>query len=545
MVLNRLILPYAQLGDKRKQPFTSEMELAAVLCLTEAKRKKKSGILRGEPEKVGSISKLHYPVWFVPWENEYITVDGMNLFSFETIYKKLPDLVPFTAKIEKSVSYEQFMKVLEQNVETFEDFASYEKTTIEGIIDDKDLLSAILEYFKKEIASKEAQINESAFLEMKLDTKTAVAKVDGVIGLLKKNQLDIETLQKITSSLDNAADTVQDELSKNIEGVKKKYGDNIDAARPVVEERVRQLTNEKDEKIKTITTTMDKELETRTMEKTEYEKKLEQLTQEKSDYEEKKEAAKLRKDQVYVERWKLHLKGLDKQISDVEKKMRKLQKHIDDTRKEKEKTLKQINENYQAMIKTETDKIPNLEMARDQETSVIQEKIEQARSKTTAIVKRIQMLIEEKQDSIQKLKEIAVSWKLEDVFLVYMPFYAVNYLAETKQRYEFYAPVLASSPEGILKAIRKKILGSGLESRINLLLGQRSKALDKMFSSTLAKRAEEDYGLKNRLREKGEQNNVLARANFNKMLTEGLEELVKEEWVKPEEKNEILKLYAK
>jgi len=543
--LNRLILPYAPLDAKRKQPFPNDTELAAIICLAEGKRKK-SGFLGGEPEKVGFVSKLYYPVWLVPWEHEYVTVDGMNLFSLDAFYEKLPDVASFTAKVEKSEdSYEQFMQVLEQNLKTFEAFASSEKIVIEGVVSDRELQQVILDYFKKEIATKEPSPNDSAFLQEKLDIKTVTAKVDELVGLLKKNQSDIETLQKAISTLDSGTEAVQKELAAVIEDVKQKYGSQITEIKPLVEERVNLLMAEKDEKIQTITGTMDKELEIRNVDKLEYEKELEKLKQDKGFFEDKKDAAKLRKDEVYVKRWKLRVKELDHEISEHEKLIRKLQRRMDATKKEKEKTLKQINENYQVLIKTETDKIPSLEMARDNEIGMIQEKIEQSRAQATVIIKQVQQLIEEKKDAVARLEEIAVSWKLDDVFMIYLPFYVVNYLAEAKQHLEFLAPVLASSPEGILKTIRKKFWGTSLESRINLLLSQRSKALERMFTSTLLKRVEEDHELRNQLSQKAGQNNVLTTANFKEMLTRGMDAVVKEEWVKPEERDVIFQVYAK
>ena len=242
MLDNRLILPYAPLGANRKQPFTAEMELAAIVCLAEAKRKKKSGILRGETEKTVSISKLYYPLWLVPWENEYVTIDGMKVFSFETVYGKLPDHTSFTADVEKSKkSYERFMELLNQNPKTFKDFASSEKIIVEGAIQDKELQSALFEYFKSEAASKENQANESAFLKERLEKEVAFAKVNEIVELWKRNQADIETLQGIISTLDDAAEIVIEALSKSVEDLKQEFKSKIEETRPIVEEKVGQL----------------------------------------------------------------------------------------------------------------------------------------------------------------------------------------------------------------------------------------------------------------------------------------------------------------
>ncbi|MGQ9566250.1 MAG: hypothetical protein ACUVT5_06885 [Candidatus Bathyarchaeales archaeon] len=544
--MDRFILPFVSLDAKRKQVFSSEMELAAVMCLAEGKRKKKGGLLGGEPERVNSVSKLYYPVWLVPWKHEYVTVDGMGVFLFETSFEKLPDLVSFEAKIgESEKSYERFMQVLEENFEVFEAFPASERIVIEGIISDKELQSAILDYLKKEIATKEPSPRESAFLHESLDIKSAVVRVEEFIKLLDRNQSDAEALQKVISLLDSATEVVQKEFAREIENVRQRYAAHIDEIKPRVEEKVNQLNSERDEKIRMIGATLDKEIETKNMDKSEYEKKLVKLKQDRSFFDEKKEAAKLRKDEVYVKRWKLRVKDLDKQISEHEKMIRKLQRHIDGIKKEKEKMLKQISENYQGLIQTEMDKIPSLEMARDKEISEIEEKLDLARAKTTVVIKQVQRLVDEKRDALGTLKEIAVSWKLEDVFLVYLPFYVADYVAGTKQRYEFFAPVFASGHEGVFKAIRKKFWGASLESRINLLLKQRSKALGKMFSSIFLRRIEEDYELRSRLGEKIEQNNVLTMADFKEKLARGLDALVLEGWVKPEEKDAVLQVYGK
>jgi hypothetical protein len=118
-------------------------------------------------------------------------------------------------------------------------------------------------------------------------------------------------------------------------------------------------------------------------------------------------------------------------------------------------------------------------------------------------------------------------------------------LSESKERYEFYAPVMASSPEGILKTIKRKFWAFSLDARISVLLRQRSKALDKMFSSVLAKRLDTDRELHNLISEKMQQNNLLSTSGFKETFTKGLNSLVVEEWVKPEERDMVLQMSAK
>jgi hypothetical protein len=538
-----VILPYAALDTSRKLPFSAEMEIAAIVCSAEAKRKKKSGILGGKPEKIMSIAKLYYPLWLVPWENECVAIDGMKLVSFETIYGKLPHCDSFIESVDRSrKSYDQFVRLLQQNTNTFKDFSASQRTLIEGVIQNKDLQNAILEYYRTETPFKEQQAKKNAFLKERLRKETAFAKVNEIVDLWKQNQHDVATLQRVMSTLDDAAETVSAELYRNIESIKREYEDKISQLRPAVEEKVRQLTNERSTRIKAVTDATAVEVETRTKEKENLQTQLESLMQEKTEFEERKQLAKLRKDEEKVKRWKFSVKEREKRIAELSKRIRKLKGQIDTANKEKEKILKQTNEADQAQINAENSKIPSLESARDTKIAEIQENIKLMRFRVDEIKRQIERLLEEEGTFAARLTEVATSWKLETMVPLLLPFYAVDYLSESKERYEFYAPVMTSGPEGILKTIKRKFWGFSLDARIGLLLRQRSKALDKMFSSTFARGLDIDRELHSLMREKMRQNNLLSASGFKETVKKGLDSLVAEEWVKPEERDMVLQM---
>lgn len=542
-----LILPYAPLDATRKLPFSTEMEIAAVACAAEAKRKKKRRILGRAPERIVSIAKLYYPFWLVPWENEYVTIDAMKLFSFEMAYGTVPDTDSFLEKIDKNdKSYDLFVRLLQQSTETFKDFAALQKVSLEGPVEDKELQNAIFEYFRTEMPFKEQQSSETAFLKEKITKDAAILKVNEIIDFWKKNQSDIASLQRVISRLEDAAGTVSTEVSKNIENINHEYGDKISQLRPIVEENLRQLNSERDGKIKAIADITTVEIQARMKEKDDLQAKLESLAQEKSGFDERKELAKLRKDEARVKRWKFSIREREKSIAELKKKMRKLQTQMDQTYKEKEKTSKQINQAYQAQIDTETSKISSLEASRDAKIAEIQENINCMHTQVNLLERHIEKLLGSKNSFATRLKGITTPWKLEGTVSLFLPFYVVEYFSESKERFEFYAPAMATSSEGLLKAIKRRFLKFALEKRIGALLRQRSKALSKMFSSTFAKRLDVDRELWNHLHEKTEQNNLLVSpSGFKEMLTNGLDSLVAERWVKPEERKTVLQAFSK
>ena len=541
-----LILPFAPLHTDRKLPFSSEMEIAAIVCSAESKRKKKGGILGGKPERIASIAKLYYPLWLVPWENECVAVDGMKVFSFEAVYGEVPDCDSFLQSVLKTqTSYEQFVGFLQQNTKVFADFAASQKNVLEGVIVDKELQDAVFEYYRTEMSFKEHQPNESALLKVRLNKETALARVKLIDDLWKRNQSDRAALQRVLSALDDATAKISGELSKNIEAIKQEYEDKIEKLRPIVDEKVRQLTNERDTKIKTVTDATAAEIMAWTKERESLEAQLGSLTKEKTELEEKKQLAKLRKDEENVKRWKFSVKEREQRISEISKGIRRLREQTDRATKETEKTVKQTNETYQAQIDAENGKIHSLENAREKRIAEIQENINQMRIQVDEIKTQIGKLLEEKNASAEELKGVAVSWKLEAPVSMLLPFYAVDYVSESKEHYEFYSPVLASSPEGVLKAIKRKFWGFSLDARIGLLLRQRSKALDKMLSSVFSKKLDTDRELHNIIREKMQQNNIILAQELKETLKKGLDSLVTENWVKTEERDMILQMFPK
>ena len=77
--VKQFILPFSVLSENRKEPFTPDLEAAAVFSLAEMGRAKGGGFFSKRPEeKMVFIAKIGYPLWLFPWSE---TATGDNLFS--------------------------------------------------------------------------------------------------------------------------------------------------------------------------------------------------------------------------------------------------------------------------------------------------------------------------------------------------------------------------------------------------------------------------------------------------------------------------------
>jgi hypothetical protein len=138
MSYSELVLPYATEDTGRKKSFSNDFEVGALLLLAEAERRKKTGIFRGTVETLAVLSKLHYPMWVVPWEDKCLLIDGMETVSYSLQYFKLPDIEAFVEHLKRSATaQESYRTALRSHKGTFSDFLSATQIVIAGIVTDK------------------------------------------------------------------------------------------------------------------------------------------------------------------------------------------------------------------------------------------------------------------------------------------------------------------------------------------------------------------------------------------------------------------------
>jgi len=538
-----LILPYVIEDADRKKPFTYDMEVAAILCLAEAERKMR-GILRVSPERISFISKLYYPLWAVPWENECFITDGLGIFSYTIVHMKPPDVKFFTEDIKRSTeTRELYRGALRRHAETFNNFIETAQIPIEAIISNKKLLSIIVEYVKQGVVLKENALKPSTLIPPKLDEKAALREAEKIVDHWRQIQSEIKGLQYAIDVLSEEATFHEQKILLEIEQIQETYGNEILRIRPAVEKRIERLMIERDAKIKRYVQATERKLKAAMDERDKHERRLQNFERKKDNFQRKREACKRRGDKSVVSRWNREIKKCQDEISLIKRKIQDLSQLIERTRNDSETTIKKLNEDYQTIINLERKRITDLEDSSASEIANKRKEIEGSRSEASSIISLIRQLIEQKRMHASKLKEMTILWKPEGVSLICVPFYLVRYEAEAKSRYHVYAPVIAVGYEGIIKSIQKTIRSFSFKSRIKLLLRSRSETLKEMLASVLAKTME-DKAFEEILYRIGCSNNLLNIPDLKETLNMGMEELKNEGWVNPEEKDATLNTYS-
>jgi len=539
-----VILPYSVPEKSRKKKFSANMELTTILCLAESRRKKH--VMVGfSPEKILFFSKLHYPLWAVPWENGCLIIDGLQVLSSTLSYMTLPDIELFLNNIERGQTLrEQFRNALDKHAQTFAGFSETAHPQMKALVADKTLLSDVSEYVEETLALKADVTGNLILIPPRLDEDEAGESAKKVLDLYGRVQSDVKGLEHAARVLNETTQFHEQKILREIELVNEAFKEEMDRVRPVVEKKVGFLLKERDAKIEKMNRVAEAELNAKLREKERRQRELEKLELNRTEYKRRLDVRRSRHDKIGVARWEHSLRTCENKLSEVKERIHDLSHFIEKIREQNQEDLSKLKYGYQTLIDSERKKIADIEASLGAITKTKENEKEKLRLMTMRIVSLIEQLAEQKRLHAEGLKGLTTPWKPEWVTLIGVPFYLVGYRAEDKLRYWQYPPVRVMSSEGIVKKIEKTLLSFRLASRIKLLLQPRSKALNKMFNIALEERMKTDKTLEKSLRELGASNNLLTNPDFKEALIKGLEELKAEGWIKKEEGDVLIEMYA-
>lgn len=272
-----LILPFALPEEDRKGSFSPNMEITSILALAEANRKKPI-IVDLFPEKIMFISKLHYPLWVVPWENRSLVIDGLQISSSNVSYMALPEIESFLNDVEHGKSDRtQFFNALNQHEHTFASFSETQSIQFNSIITDKALLAEIAQYIEETTAAKTDTPENIVLFPPRLDAEAAEKSAFGFLDFYHSLQSDIKGLEYVSQILNQSVKLHQEKINREIELSNKAFNREAEAIRPAVEKNVDKLRKEQDAKTERMNKLARTELNAKLREKERQQRELQGL----------------------------------------------------------------------------------------------------------------------------------------------------------------------------------------------------------------------------------------------------------------------------
>ncbi|MDW8049415.1 MAG: hypothetical protein RMJ07_07085 [Nitrososphaerota archaeon] len=537
----RLILPYASLKPGRDKPFTNEMEKAAIVCLSEARRKKTSFI--GTPEKIEAISKLEYPLWLIPWKENCIIVDGAALCTTVLVKEEVPSIKSFTEDlIKSSTSLETFKETLNNNIKTFAGFASQKTQTLNSVIYSEHLSTSLLSLVREGCASECGMPISNVDL-LRVPEGEARERAYLYIHELERLAEDVDALKFALRVLGEQTEYHKEKIAIEIEHIWREYESIISEAREFLNKKIEIMAKEKEKEIK--------------KERAQAEEKLKKLLQEEEriskrikDVELVVDGLEKRRKEQKKKYPKRSTSRLDYRIEVEKKTLKKLVEHLGTIKKSKdkikteyEKRIAEVETRYLEITAEEIKKVEALENSRNEEISKRRDEISEIERKADVIESQIKSLIEKRNRSIKDFEGRVLPYKAEDALLIEIPFYLVIYESKEKKRFDVHPLVMIESYRGIVDRIKKALFSFSLESRMHMLLSPKSPEINSLIFESMRKSLEKDPLFREYVRGICEAKNLLKMSSFGEELRKGLDGLEEEGWITSKEKDEILKLY--
>jgi len=513
------VLPFIVEPHDEKGSVSYPAELAGVTCLTEFQRKK-TGFLRDEAEKVSFLSKLHYPIWAVPFEDSCLIIDGLASLSHNFTFKEPANTGLFIEDLKKNSGFPQeFMTALSRQAKNAEKFTSTVDMTFKALIAGKELLKFFPAYLKKGSTFSGDKV---VFLPSEIDESAAATAHEAVANCVRRINAEVKGLQYALEVLDEEIEFHERMLLNEAELLKAKCEAEIAGLQPEVEKNIEKLKLKRDAAAAHVS--KDTEKKTAVLEK-----KREKYLQKLQGLEQRKGSVQKTRSHTYT------LERYDREINSVRKEIRLLSSMIESARMESDKNVKKVEEEFRNAAALEEGKIKKLNSTYEAKIGEKKKQIVNMASETAAIAKSFKSLMEEMKRTASVFKEqIVTNWKLDDPTLVCVPIYIAGYVKGNEERYSLFSPVTVSEDMSVLQELRQ-MLTLALEPRLKILMRPASNELHELISSVVVKKMQSEEAFREDTTSLCRENNLLERVDFQKTFSEGLAEAEQKRWITAEE----------
>jgi hypothetical protein len=528
--LARLIVPFSVLSENRTEPFTKEMERAALFCFAELEREKGTGlILRKPEEKLIFLTEFCYPLWLIPWGKINLLFDGLKTTTHTLNYKSIPDVKIFVENAQRSSkTLETHMAFLSDNINYFQ-VSSDEKTmAIDALIVQSDFLNEFDSYLSQ-VKAIETPSPEIVFLQPAIDEST-ISSITQELESLKlgfKEDVDAlyESMKLVNKTTRNFVKTIQNK----IKAVKEEFSVEIKKQESIIVPKVNRINEEYDEEITKLTKNFENQLLPLQKEKVKLEKTREQTLSKIERYNVEAKTCAVSKDVVGERKWKEKVNETKKEFSQIENSIDDLEEKIKEVENNKSLETFKLRSESEAKVKEAKKDLLELESSRDTQIQIHTGEIEKMESLTSTIIQNVNDIVKLRETNLASLEMLGIPQKHKILTLIYVPTYLACYQAEQKKRYVLFSPFVTNSI-----GFTTKLKGALGRAKVKQLLVPRFKAIT-AFLNKFPALIEQNAAFERETYEAGNKADMLKASSTPEQIKSGLEKLKEEGWFSEKE----------
>ncbi|MEM2367408.1 MAG: hypothetical protein QXQ50_04140 [Candidatus Bathyarchaeia archaeon] len=526
----RLMLPFSVPAENRKEPFTADMERAAIYCFAEVEREKGGGlILKKAEEKTVFLTKFYYPFWLAPWNTLSLVFDGLKQSAYTATYKIIPDAKVFLEKAYRSAkSSETYMAFLSDNLNYFQVLSGERKVTVDGLVSETAFLGEFNEYLS-EAKQIELTSSEAVLLDPSVDESAILLAVEELERLREDFEAEVATLKESIKLLNKTTRNFVKEIRGRIKAVKAEFEEVIRKEEEIAAQKINRVNEEYEEQRAKLIKNFEKQLLPLQKEKVKLEKMKEQTLRKIEQYNLEAKTCAAKKDNFGERKWKEKANEAKRELSEINRKIEEVEEKIKEVEESESAETFKLRSEWEAKIKEARKNLLELESARDAKIQVHKKEMEKLENMAANIIAQINNTIKLREADLANIKGLGIQQENKQLSLVYIPFYMVCYEAEMEKRYMIFAPSTVNSI-----GFTARLKGALGRAKVKHLLTPRFKAVTALLER-LPALMERDAAFAREIHEIGEKTSMLSEGSKRKQLEQGLKKLKEEGWLSENE----------
>jgi hypothetical protein len=526
--VGKYILPFSVLSERRKKPFTSDMELAAIFSIAELNRKKGGRIiLKRSKENIAFIAKIGYPLWLFPFSSKVLLFDGLDKSDYTLQYALISNVKPLAEILKTgSKTLKTHMTLLTDHTNYFDSPVKEKNLPVKGLISDAEFLQEIDSY-RREATEIENQPINTGLLSPTIDESRLLSVTHELANLHSSFERDIKALNTCLKLLNKATQTFLKELNDDAKAIREEFAGKINEEEEIVAPKVSILREGYDTKTIELAKSFEGKQLPLHKEKMKLEKYKEEVT---SKIEQYNLEAKLHvdlDDSIGKQKWRQKTNDAKQEFSAIQDQLKANEKALKDLEKQRSYEALELRSELEAGIKEARRNLVEIEASRDTKIMINKQEMEKLQEQTRILCDQIAGTTEVRERNIAQFEKVWLKPESERLnkALIYVPFYVVYYDSEKKKR----CLVIPPSSVGAI-GITTRLKGALGKARVKAILVPRFRAVSSL-AETIQFESQRNSSLATELKEVGREKNILEMSYALEEIEKGLLSLRDQGWL--------------
>ena len=376
--VKQFILPFSTLSENRIEPFTADLEVAAIFSVAELERAKGGGLLsKHAEEKMVFIAKIGYPLWLFPWSEIALIFDGLNRSKYTLPYDMVPNAKNFIENLKRcSKTYETYLAFLSDNINYFQSPMTEKKVKINGLITESKFLREFDSYRHGALA-KEIRAPNFGQISPIIEKSTILSIMKELICLHSSFKRDIDGLNQCLKFINKATQHYIKEFRSKAKAAKEEFDIKINAQEEIVNPKVNSLKEHYDHQIIESKKSFNEQRRPVQKVKIKLEKSKEQAIVKINRCKLEAKSCAERENFIGEDKWKEKANKTKKDLSKIEEQIKKHEKKLEDLEERKTVEIFNLRSELENKIKEASQPLLDLESSRDAEIQIFQQEMDE------------------------------------------------------------------------------------------------------------------------------------------------------------------------